>query len=714
LTYDSESKVVNPSIIKAGVHAKGGAFVTERENEQKFYRTKLNGKLRFQRESFHFINNAPFESEFIINVTENSIEVFNGVFYKTDCDFDQDKATLVVQPNPSDNYKTVLEGLEREFNLVEIAEETKEVNYKKSPLIQLYIAGSSSISNHVIGTYWELAVETPVFDEYTLENDYFFKADYPTTYLPPADNLPAGASGNYLNSTAPNVSQPIALKVYTNGVFSFQLVNVGDPNDPHDPEKDVVVWELYEIATLKVVFTGVNDESLGETTFRKNTDPNITFQVFSSKIYARYLTDQATVNGAPTNDLPSSDIISTELGYKYVLPINVTSIVPSSESALINQGFGRYPNSLTEYFVKPIYTETLFPLSRSTWSINSLWFYYTPTLLQLVTDGAKAQLLKDGYSLHGVISGLLNNIDSSITFSNDSSYSQFLYGLPNPISTAFEPKIIITPITNITVGEYDQPANKSLIKLSEVLNMLRGVYKLFWFIDSSNKLRLEHVNYFENGGSYSSPIIGTDLTQIIEPKTGKKWGFLTSKYKFDKIQMPDRMTFKWGGDASEPFKGYDIVIRSNFVEKGNIKEITIAKFVTDLDFLLSQPNEFSKESFVLLGVTGVDILKVEYTTITKDANVDWIAQNGNLSFTYLHDKFHRHGLPASKVTINEQDITASSVQRHKLQEINFPSATEPNAMQLVTTALGNGKIDKLDRNLSSKFVKATLRHDTES
>jgi len=93
LTYDSESKVVNPSIIKAGVHAKGGAFVTERENEQKFYRTKLNGKLRFQRESFHFINNAPFESEFIINVTENSIEVFNGVFYKTDCDFDQDKAT---------------------------------------------------------------------------------------------------------------------------------------------------------------------------------------------------------------------------------------------------------------------------------------------------------------------------------------------------------------------------------------------------------------------------------------------------------------------------------------------------------------------------------------------------------------------------------------------------------------------------------------------
>lgn len=705
LTFDNEIHVVNANLLKVGVYAKGAAFVTEKENEQQFYRTKLNGKLRFQRESFYLINNAPFETEFILTVTEGTIEVFKGVFFKTDCSFDLDKVTLTVQPEPQDNYKALLEGMDREIDLLKLRPLATKINYKKQPLIQIYLTGSELIGNYLGGVYWETPV-TPTTSETELTDTFKFTKGYDKIIVTGSgEGLVEDVSGIYDGNT----------RVREDGIYTII--------------QDTVIASFYHIRRnsdgQNVFFGGAVGDNPNDLfgfpqhanynrTFSDVNDITVQVRAFRVTAYARVLTDVETGNTA----LPETDIVS-DLGYKYVLMLNTANFHLSVLAQTESERYGQFITDSTynkgnffPAYIHPTEGKT-YPVLRSTWTEYAIWFYYDDTIRNLQeTLGVD---IKDvtTYKIENVLQVLLKEIDPTLSHQGNASFSNFLYGFVNPLSGVAEPRLTMTPNTNITIGGYDQPASKAIVTLREVLEMLKGVYSLYPFLEGTN-LRLEHEKYFENGGSYTAAIVGTDLTQIIEPKTEKKRGFGTSKWKFDKFQMPERIRHKWQNDVSEPFEGFDIVMRSKFVEKGNIKKVSIAKFTSDIDYMQALPFEIAKEGFAIIGIPSLGVLNVPFFTITQDINNTWKAQNGQLSFIYLHDKFHRHRLPASQVTINEQDTTASSTKRNKLQEINFPSDSAVSPMQLVTTALGSGKIDKLDRNLSSKFVKATLRHDTES
>lgn len=65
---------------------------------------------------------------------------------KTDCTFNDDDKTVEVQPETVDEYNNVLAGLEKEYNLIELAPEIQFINIKKRPLIQIYVPGDSIVS----------------------------------------------------------------------------------------------------------------------------------------------------------------------------------------------------------------------------------------------------------------------------------------------------------------------------------------------------------------------------------------------------------------------------------------------------------------------------------------------------------------------------------------------------------------------------------------
>ena len=70
-------------------------------------------------------------------------------------------------------------------------------------------------------------------------------------------------------------------------------------------------------------------------------------------------------------------------------------------------------------------------------------------------------------------------------------------------------------------------------------------------------------------------------------------------------------------------------------------------------------------------------------------------------------------MPASKVIINKKQITVKPA-RHKKQEIELPiGPNDPDMYKLVHTNLGNGQIEDIKINLSSRLAKITLIHDTE-
>lgn len=88
--------------------------------------------------------------------------------------------------------------------------------------------------------------------------------------------------------------------------------------------------------------------------------------------------------------------------------------------------------------------------------------------------------------------------------------------------------------------------------------MLRDCFKCYWFIEDG-KFKIEHIQYFRNGGSYSGGVVlSHDLTKELNLRNGKPWAFNTSEYSFDKVDLPERYQFKWMDDVTAAFEGLPI------------------------------------------------------------------------------------------------------------------------------------------------------------
>ena len=127
-------------------------------------------------------------------------------------------------------------------------------------------------------------------------------------------------------------------------------------------------------------------------------------------------------------------------------------------------------------------------------------------------------------------------------------YSRFLYGANRPLGN-YNFTLLLTQKTNVTNGDYDRPAQKAPITLQQVTNMLRDCFRCYWYIEN-NKFKIEHIQFFRNGGSYNSANIGVDLTKLQNIRNGKNWSFAKNSWSFDKADMPERYQFEWMDDVT--------------------------------------------------------------------------------------------------------------------------------------------------------------------
>ena len=140
----------------------------EKETGEEFYRAKLSGKLTFCKSDYTFIKEAPFDTKFRVFLyisydNGNTWEHYwQGEFWKTDCEIDEENETIIVTPNVVDEYTGVMAGLEKEYDLMQLPIEIQEVDLDKRPLIQIYIKGANTIGCFLAGMWWEQEVTEPV------------------------------------------------------------------------------------------------------------------------------------------------------------------------------------------------------------------------------------------------------------------------------------------------------------------------------------------------------------------------------------------------------------------------------------------------------------------------------------------------------------------------------------------------------------------------
>ena len=788
----------------------------EKESNQEFFRAKLSGKLTFQSLDYDFIVAQSFDFQFVLeifisyNAGQSWTSYWRGTFWKTDCEFDNDAKTVVVQPTVWDQYNDVLAGMDKEYNLIELAPEIVPVKADKRPMIQVYVPGQSVIGCFLSGMWWEQEAE-PESDETKLVNDFKFSLNKVMTIADVSGSMSPQLPA-FFNKTFPGderfnpgtqgttdfVGTEYTLRYYfyAGGGGATQRWQILRNSD------STVLWEkVWSGGTLPdvtipqtVVLTPVSET--GAT-------GNVTLYVHDMPVYARYVLDTPTISGLQTYEIPADDIVENNRNYTRVIGYYFPDTIYFSTSltSTPNQ-WGLYQPG--QYYQPPYlyWSPELFPVARNAWGRVSIWFAFYAFDWIVEESGRQPFTIRHAYPLASVISVLLAKIAPGITHDATTDYSQFLYGTN---LVGITQTLLITPKSNLVTAGYDQPAQKAPITLKNVLDMLRDCFRCYWFIDDQNRFRVEHIQYFRNGGSYSgSPVVGIDLTTQKVPRNGKEWAFARNQYKFDKPEMAARYQFGWMDDVTQLFEGFPIDIISKYVNPDNIEQIDVSRFTSDIDYILLNPGEISKDGFVLLAAVNKNELSQPETFVWGTSSIvfrnpipaDWLGmtlkiqcsvstghiafrvfypggnttsnyvtgsgvaelaipqnattlyivggtQGANISITsiitnrlvlpyynlvienndhYLQNayvafcilqQYYAFDMPAYQYEINGEQMYAYGIKKLKNQTIRFPLLNDPDLVELVKTNLGNGTIEKLSLNLSSRNANATLKYDTE-
>ena len=694
------------------------------EQNQEFYRGKLSGKLTFQKDDYLFIRNKAFDTQFdvVISISYDGGQMWavywSGQFWKTDCQFNEDDQTVIVTPNVNDRYNAVLDGMDKEYNLIDLAPVIQPVKLDKRPMIQVYVPGQTVIGCFLSGMWWEQECESVLETDtveikgkkyFALEYKYHFALNKKQRIL---DITQTG--GPALPDFAMGAPDGTQLFDITKDGYRFRAYY----DDVTDPENPFWACEIVRVSdNIRLWFYKTYASSLPilpyslTLTAVEGTEATGTVELYVHDIavYARYITDVEQVSELNTFPIPDDDIVENNRNYHYVIGYNFPDTIFFNDmlsTTPTQWGIyqpGQYYVMFTNVYIG---VNESFPVSRSAWGRISIWFAFSVVDEIVEKKARQTYTLKDAYPLASAISVLLAKIAPEITHEATTDYSQFLYG-DNPI-TGTDYRLFITQKSNILAGNYDQPAQKALITLKRITDMLRDCFRCYWFIDKQNRFRIEHISYFMRGGTYTGqPVVGMDLTKQV-PHNGKPWAYASNQYEFDKPEMAARYQFGWMDDVTQPFEGFPIDIISKYVNQDNIEEITISDFTSDIDYMLLNPSACSNDGFALLAPVLTDgEYKLPYIQFGES-----LLQNGYMSFGYLQ-KYYRYDLPAPIYEINNWQYRAYGIKKLKTQTIKFPVGGEPDIFNLIKTGLGEGTIQKMSVNLSSRNANTTLKYDTE-
>lgn len=719
LQWDNFTRLVNP------IYKDDLAIDYQQEQGQQFFRAKLSEKVSFVGADAEVIINAAFYTEFKLHIEKSNdngltwVAYYNGHFYKTDCTINEDDLKVEVQPSVVDVYNDILNGLEKEFDLMQLPVGIQPIMAKKRPMLQVYFEGEKVVSCITAGSSFETnRINDDVsptdchfaasLQEWNIQvdNSHYLGFDTPFT------GMFNGSGQSVVGDRFYNTDYYYYIEYFETIETDEQGVTYYNGLQIKNIVSQAVEWEYkQEQGDIPATLTfarrvGTTIETLSATKT-------------SLQIYTRLVCDVDTVNyhGTTYNtyDIPTDDIVENNRNYQRSIGIVVTGLYESQALSQTPTKWGRATNG--QYYLPPDNINPYFPIARSQWGNTSYWAIFEDNLEYMDEVASKTYTIKDTYPLVDVIKALLSQIAPDITFADEAQCSEFFFndnvysGLASELNGT---RPFITAKTNILVAEYQEPAQKAPITLKTVFDMLAKVYGCYWYIKSDKTLVIEHINWFKKGGRYNGDgTIGYDLTTLLNHRNGKTWGFATSIYQYDKVDMPARYQYQWMDEATILFQGEPINVLSKFVTEDKVEEVNIANFSSDIDFMLLASERFSKDGFALLQArkSGNDyvlpIMRFAYGVY------HYTLQNYYVSMHYLQQKFLTYDMPSWSIQIEGTSVRAAGIKRGKKQTLTFPIGNDdPDINHLVKTYIGTGQFDKLSINLSSRMAKTTIKYNT--
>ncbi len=665
-----------------------------------FYKLTLSGELSFVQADYEYIMSQPFDTRFNVNIYKSGDLYFKGYFTRIDCKENKDDKVIKVALLTDDPYDAILNGYDKTHNIVALKPVLANIQIDKRPLIQVYVAGSKTVSCFLAGSYWEQEVNNIEYSDQKLIEDFHFSKAKETGYIKVSAGSNYAIAGEYIGYG----------NTFTKTTGDFKFVRTW----VNPTYSNLMHMQLIRISDNKVLYyTDDFTEETSEYTLRVFTgsgatgNPSAKFEL--TRVYSRYLTDVKVVGGLTAYDIPAEDIVVNNNNYRYVIGYAIDTCYITTNYSVQPTEYGL--NNEGSYFTTPgsIYGDKFYPVAKDRWITASIWFSFSYYDWFIEPEWRNTYVLRDAFELSSVIDLLLKQISPDYYF--DESNSIFLYGEGSLKGNNY--RLYITPKTNITKSNYNQAAQKAELSLKQILDMLWGVYGCKWHMEG-NALHIEHISFYKNGRTYY-PVgaVSLDLRQETHARHYKSYTFQANRYSYDKLETPETIRFTYTDSVTDVFNGKPIKILSTFVQPGKIEEVNVSVFNPDLDYMLLNPAEVSNDGFALLTAeAGPSGYKVPYAEIVIDG-ISYRTQNGDLSYFKLIPRYHTYDLPGREVNINGSQFPGIvRLKRLKKQSlwISYPSELSPYG--LIQTNEGLGFIEKMSINLTSRRVDLSLRYDT--
>lgn len=710
-----------------------------------FYRAKLNGELAFRFEFQDILDKGYNYEHYVVlqyfdNDDEDWQDLWKGRFSLTDCTIDYDSNTITVSPETVDRYTKILDDWDKEYNIVKLAPPLQPVNILIRPLIQVYEVMDSKISNYVGNNYWE-ADCTPV-ERNDIDN---YKFGYQQQYISATITWVAGAySGTQYAYRGGKTISYVGEVIY--GGFPQESTRVyGQYWDGASWQTDTLRVRVAQMTdTTDFLFFGFPETS-GEQQialfyaeyipYGMGTAATIThisglvadaqsqWDMICARILCNTELDSIDIQGTTytISDILSNDMAGGNLNYNKVFYAPIMEIKVSGDVQDEPTQWGKTIND--KYFVKPADSLGLrwIPVGQSMWRYFSIWYRITNVaMMETINNELTAnRTIADSYRLDQATIKLLRKAG----WTGSWWISRALNGNNDYVGeSSFIP--VITAKSNVISSYYNSPAQNAPLSLAKVFALLKQAYRIYWHIDDNGNIHVEHISYYDNGYSYteSSPTILIDLESEIHTNTKEYKAYGQNKVTFDKENMPAQFTFGWADEQTVPFNGYPIDCLDQYVNKGTQEQNNIGSFDTDVDYVLSSPNNVSKDGFFLFAVPTHSgstnwTLEVESVRVYDiDGNpYDAVIQNADGAFVKIHQSWWRYALPCERVNINNEETNAITTGKYKVQSLEFADVAMAEILKNVDncnlvfrTQQGDGYIKTLSINLNSLTAKADL------
>lgn len=725
-TIDNSGFIYN--VFKVSPNFKTLSKKYSKENNQVFFRNSLEGKLTLGAQDFSKFSTFTIDDSLIfllmrLRDSRDEELYYKAAFNKTDCVIDYSKRTAELKFKPLDSYTDILNKYEDTYDLISLAPELTKINVNKRPLVQVYVAGSNTVSNFIGGTSFETEVLEPINDIAEIQSKYYF--DYNKTV---SEVYISGASITGVNGVYAGVSDEDPVWANKNG---YELaVELYSGVQYYIVIRDSSGTVIYR-STDTVGFISLADKYIGTgfvgymfANVNRPLDACVVDTVFTYFICSRLLCDVDTVSGIATYDLPADDFVTVRQNYKKCIGLaDVGSTfgryLATAKTSNTPTKYGR--NDYGEYFTSEFdwlyttYTRPL-PVCRNSWVNVSIWYTYSDmNVYKLFDENTRKQYtIKDCFSIAAVIKVLLSKIAPAITHEATSEYSQFLYG-ENPVITNERFYVYITPKSNILKGSYDQAAQKAETTFKNIMDMLSTCFRCYWFIEG-NKLKIEHISYFNNGRSYTDDAqTQFDFTAKRDIFNKNRVSYFQNAVEFNKSDLASRYEFAWMDDVTEFFGGITVNINDNFLEKDKTDSIVASNFTSDIDYMLLEPDNFSSDGFALLCPTINSAGDLELP-ITRDVlqvdelnrSLNTYTQNYYASWPYLLN-FYTYDMPGFKAKPScYEKLDIRAIRRCMEHEIELFFANDPDLLRTIVTHFGAGVIEEVSVNILTRKAKIKL------